>query len=1025
MSWLKVEIRTLKIWKAVGLVLLFIAFLSTVRLLWIHTFAGEEKAQIEKGILDLRDVEGEEQRILALDGEWQFYPSTFLMDGEEGKQDFIQVPGDWSAHLPGAEDSSYGYGTYRLQILVPEDDETTYSIHVPSVRSASSLYVNGDKLDSSGVVGKNGSTYEAKNLPYAAAFIAEDGVIDIVIEVANFRDPRASGLIRSIKFSAKELMKQKTDMSTGLQLAILVIFFIHSLYAVILYFLGSRDKRLIYFSLFVFSSMFMFGLGLEDKFLHIWLGIDYTLAFRLSTIALIAVGYFLFKCIQDLLSELWRKVLIIYEIACLLSVIVIAVLPLRTFLEIQEVHFLLTIFAFMLATYVVFKVAIQQEKHRWLLFLSLISFFHNALWSLILLFNGIKTMYYPFDLAFSVICLAAFWFKQYFDMHRETERISRKLQEADQMKDDFLVNTSHELKNPLHAMLNISHAVLEREKGHLEMESVNDLETVLSVGRRMSTMVNDLLDVATLKQKTPRLTKSIFLMQSVTTGVLDMLEYLTEGKRIQLENNVPDDLPAVYADENRIIQVLFNLVHNGIKNTEKGTVSVTGYVKNGRVYIEVQDTGIGISAEELPNIFDSYEQGNVVLGGGFGLGLSISKKLVELHGGTIEVTSEVHQGSTFVFSVQRSDAKDVLEEKQIQPQHILDISSKKVDGTTSSNPVIALSSKRPKVLVVDDDGVNLQVVKRILTAEKYDITTVMSGEEALAILHKKHWDLVIADVMMPRMSGYALTREIRKRFSITELPILLLTARVQMADIEEGFNSGANDYVAKPVEPLELRSRVQALTSVRKSMYEHLRMEAAWLQAQIQPHFLFNALNTIMALSQMDSVRMKGVLEAFSEFLRGKFNFQNVDDLIPIQNEIDLIEAYLTIEKARFGDRLEVQWEIDDLDDVSIPPLTIQPLVENAIHHGLMSDIKGGTLRIRIHKHDSSVSISVEDDGVGMTEAVKGQLLQRNEGERTGVGLLNTHIRLKRQFNSGLHIESTLGKGTKISFVIPLMSNEK
>lgn len=150
---------------------------------------------------------------------------------------------------------------------------------------------------------------------------------------------------------------------------------------------------------------------------------------------------------------------------------------------------------------------------------------------------------------------------------------------------------------------------------------------------------------------------------------------------------------------------------------------------------------------------------------------------------------------------------------------------------------------------------------------------------------QKEWDLVISDVMMPQMSGYELTQIIRQRFSMTELPVLLLTARSQPADIENGFLSGTNDYVTKPVDALELRSRVHALTSVKQSMHERLRMEAAWLQAQIQPHFLFNALNTVIALSQIDVNRMNKVLEAFSRLLRGKFQFDNINEFAPIEKK--------------------------------------------------------------------------------------------------------------------------------------------
>src|SRR5699024_6595432 len=118
--------------------------------------------------------------------------------------------------------------------------------------------------------------------------------------------------------------------------------------------------------------------------------------------------------------------------------------------------------------------------------------------------------------------------------------------------------------------------------------------------------------------------------------------------------------------------------------------------------------------------------------------------------------------------------------------------------------------------------------------EAYHMTSVLTGEEVLSLLDEQEWDLVITDVMMPHMSGYELTRAIRERFTMSELPILLLTARASQEDIENGFISGANDYVTKPIDTVELRSRVNALTEVKQSSRERLRLESAWLRAQIQ-----------------------------------------------------------------------------------------------------------------------------------------------------------------------------------------------
>src|SRR5699024_10713691 len=170
------------------------------------------------------------------------------------------------------------------------------------------------------------------------------------------------------------------------------------------------------------------------------------------------------------------------------------------------------------------------------------------------------------------------------------------------------------------------------------------------------------------------------------------------------------------------------------------------------------------------------------------------------------------------------------------------------------------SSYKPKVLAVDDDPLNLQILKNILSEDRYEIETVISGKAALKKLAFAEWDIVISDVMMPHMSGYDLTRSIREKYSISELPIILLTARSNPEDIYTGFLSGANDYVTKPVDAVELNVRVNALTDLQTSIKERLGMEAAWLQAQIRPHFLLNTLNAIVSLSVTDIDRMRRLI---------------------------------------------------------------------------------------------------------------------------------------------------------------------
>jgi sensor histidine kinase YesM len=419
-----------------------------------------------------------------------------------------------------------------------------------------------------------------------------------------------------------------------------------------------------------------------------------------------------------------------------------------------------------------------------------------------------------------------------------------------------------------------------------------------------------------------------------------------------------------------------------------------------------------------------------MIDGGFGLGLSISKQLVELHGGTLVVSSVLGEGSKFTFSLslagleaeEENDVPHSFEPLPLQSMPIQEIASSvymekvKIPPATNQTTLIEMNRERPILLVVDDDPVNLQVLEAILPPDEYDLTMVTSGKEALAVLDTKEWDLVISDIMMPQMSGYELTRMIRERFTLTELPVLLLTARSQPKDIQSGFLAGANDYVTKPVEAIEIKSRIEALATIKQSVRDQLRLEAAWLQAQIQPHFIFNALNAVTALSDINLDKMRNLLDEFSNFLRNKFKFQNMDKLVPIEEELSLVRSYLYIEKVRFEERLQVIWETDDCGDIKVPFLTIQPLVENAIRHGIMKRNRGGTILIRISVYETHAEIIVEDDGDGIDGAQLQRILERKADSHSGVGLINTDLRLKRHFGTGLHITSTLGTGTKVTF---------
>jgi sensor histidine kinase YesM len=195
--------------------------------------------------------------------------------------------------------------------------------------------------------------------------------------------------------------------------------------------------------------------------------------------------------------------------------------------------------------------------------------------------------------------------------------------------------------------------------------------------------------------------------------------------------------------------------------------------------------------------------------------------------------------------------------------------------------------------------------------------------------------------------------------------------------------------------------------------------EIAFLRAQINPHFLYNVLNTIAELCIDKPRKAEELTLDFAQYLRSSFDFKLFESMTTIEKELELVESYLNIEKARFGDRLCVEYDVDANPDTQIPPLVLQPLVENAIKHGLLPNLRGGTVKICVKKEAADViSFAVEDNGSGMSEIMREKVLMPHV-KTNGIGLWNINQRIKLLYGKSIHIESSEGLGTKVFFEIP------
>jgi len=403
------------------------------------------------------------------------------------------------------------------------------------------------------------------------------------------------------------------------------------------------------------------------------------------------------------------------------------------------------------------------------------------------------------------------------------EQAMEGLKNADRLKDEFLANTSHELRTPLNGIIGIAESLTDGVAGSLSPAAIANLSMIVSSGKRLASLVSDILDFSKLRHKDIELSIKSVDMGPLAEVVIAVSKPLIAGKTVVIRNEIPADC-YVLGDENRLQQILHNLIENAIRFTEEGDITIWAESRNDKVEIRVSDTGIGISRDKFDDIFKSFEQADASTSrtyGGTGLGLSISKQLVELHGGSICVESALGEGSTFIFTIPvgKPDKEyrlpDVAEAVSPEPLVIPDDENLPEIGTNADTGLPRLLiPDSPRVLVVDDERVNLQVVSNHLSLHNFSVITATNGTDALEMLeHREEPDLILLDVMMPRITGFEVCSRIREKFPPNELPVIMLTAKNRSSDMMQGFQRGANDYLSKPVEKNE-RSHGSAPMSV-------------------------------------------------------------------------------------------------------------------------------------------------------------------------------------------------------------------
>jgi len=1010
-------------------------------------YAAQEKpraAPVQKGVLDLTGRDLAKEGTIKLDGFWEMYWGRLVRSGgAAAPTGYFRVPGTWKGSLNGTRLQAKGAATYHLRVRL-RPSNMLYGLRIANIQMSSAVYVNGVKRGGSGTPAPDRASYAPENRPYTVYFSAENGIADIFIQTANF-DYFRGGIPYSIEFGSGESIRRLDAGSDAVDLSVIVAMLMLGIYHLGFFLLRREEKGLLCFGLYCIVSAVAIGSLGNKVFMQIFHGLPFEASYRIQNGAIFLSMLLLALFIRSELSAVIRNwltnaILIVFGTFGVFEMLT----PFRIYSRFSfyytsglELVAYAAIIGMLAVSYHRGRFGGYSERSLLLLILAfcglLLCIADNTLYLL-----SLTTGNYPgtAGMVLFVILVSLILLHRFAEAYKTIESMSGRLKEADRRKDEFLANTSHEFRTPLNGIINISRSLLEETSGPVNERQKYQLSLVLSIAGRLSTLIRDILDLESIRRNELTLNLGAVDVKTVVSVTLDVFRYLIDGKKVRLADRIPDDLPLVRADENRLRQVIYNLVGNAVKYTERGTITLSARREGGRIRVEVEDTGIGIPEDQWETIFESFGKGRSPGGEeSTGLGLSITRQLLALMDGTIRVAaSKPGAGTRIVFTLPvapDSPAGTRRSDAALRPPAGADWPAAGADWPAAAGE--AAAGEWPAetcgfvILAVDDEPSNLQVLVQLFAGMRITVRTAASGEEAIAkIRSDRDIDLVLLDVMMPRMSGYEVCRKVRESHALYDLPIILLTARSGPDELAAGLEAGANDFIPKPFESLEVRARVKNLLLLKKSVGDALRAEMAFLQSQIKPHFLFNALNAILSICYTDSARAAELIGHFSRYLRRSFDIRGTETFVPLADELELVRAYAEIEKARFGSRLAVEYDIGEgLDELPIPPLTIQPLVENAIRHGLMRKEEGGRVRITVREQAGRVTVKVWDNGVGLPSRPSRLLSGRADeagrpglprGSGRGVGLPNIDRRLRKLYGEGLRLESRKGGWTRVSF---------
>lgn len=930
-----------------------------------------------------------------LKGEWQFYPDQLIspahLEGESATH--IKVPSGW-------RDLSVNCGTYRISI--PVDRSGVYGIYIAKIRSNYQIFINGQLVDASGVLSDATNDAETHIHPSFSYAYVEAGLVDIVIQVTSNLS-RSNGIITVPEFGAYEGILLTTSIRFAVDLVLCSIFLTLGIYLTIKYIFNRKNQHQLFFGLYNISFAIFLTMQGRQIFTVVFRNLDLNalanLQFGLIYIMAIMILYFQKSFFGTYYNKRLFKIVVYLQFVGML----ILLFPINS---VERIEFLLLpiqvtlilIASSSLVYVLVATYAAMRKRTNGAEYLYILSIAHMAYAFLLALniYANIDLHYIPIAIQLiSVLVIIALMSYTSSLVEKEREIYLKRLKDFGKIKNESITKIVNAIQIPVNNMHQLT---------NLPYNSDNNIahDIIMAFHREMAPLLNMIeqlveINLENVETKIPRQTSFSL------AGGYDLLNEISiffppkEGVELVYEGF--ESCSDVYFDENALVQVLFNLLHNAIKFTDKGVIKASASTEKNWVTIVVSDTGSGFDVkkyleQEIPNLSAIRNSSFIMENSGVGVGLSYAKMTVEKYQGILEIDSKIGVGTD--VRIKLPLAKGQLQVERVKPyNHYIR------KGTNSTAVVLLSEQYKVQKTVIDllsDEGYSLYVTDNEATATKW--------------LNSGQIDLLMIDSVLNNKSTVSICKEIRKSYNFIELPIILISYLTHVRHLQVTFDNQYNDLLMKPINPKILVPRVNVLLAIKNAAKNAYKREIVNLQNQIEPHFLFNTLNTIIGLSYVDVAKMRNALEHLSTYFRGKLKYASFSDLIPLSEELELVNAYLSIEVIRFEEKLEVEVKYEDHLDCLIPSMTIQPLVENAICHGLLKIDRKGKLKLFAEMlSDGRYLVTILDNGIGMTEE-KVKMLMTNQVN--GVGFSNVLKKLNLIPGASLELKSTPNEGTEI-----------